>query len=194
MRSVSNFRTTGNASGKGLGSRFLSRLFVIGALASQALTAQIPGGMFRGEVHDTSDAVVPRAKILILSSEQGPGVLLESNGEGVYNTPTLVPGSYYLTARKDGFREVAFGPVRLQVSQIVRVDFVLPVGLSTASIQVEASGEQLLSPESADLSQVIVSEQVAQIPLNGRDWQQLITLSPGDDSRRPRRERFAQLG
>src|SRR5580698_342494 len=162
MRSVSNFR-----------------LFVIGFLASQALTAQIPGGMFRGEVHDPSDAAVPRAKILIRSSEQGPAVLLESNGEGLYNTPTLVPGSYYLTARKDGFREVEFGPVTLQVSQIVRVDFVLPVGVSSTSIQVKASGSQLLAPESADLSQVIVSEQVAQIPLNGRDWQQLITLSPG---------------
>jgi hypothetical protein len=162
MRSFSNFR-----------------LFAMGVLASQALMAQIPGGMFRGEVHDSSDAAVPRAKILIRSSEQGPAVLLESNGEGLYNTPTLVPGSYYLTARKDGFRAVEFGPVTLQVSQIVRVDFVLPVGVSTTSIQVEASGSQLLSPESADLSQVIVSEQVAQIPLNGRDWQQLITLSPG---------------
>src|SRR5580700_1841870 len=111
MRAVSNFRpvctlgtdapTSGNALRKRLLSRLPSRLLIIGALAWQALTAQSPGGMFRGEVHDASDAVVPKAKILIRSSEQGPGVLLESNGKGLYNSPTLVPGSYYLTARQD---------------------------------------------------------------------------------------------
>ncbi len=148
-------------------------------LAPVGVRAQNPGGVFRGEVRDASNAVITQAKVVVRSSEQGPAVLLQSNGDGLYTTPTLVPGVYYLTASKDGFKEVEFGPVALEVSQIVRVDFLLPVGVSTESIQVEASGEQLLSPESAEVSQVIVSEEVSQIPLNGRQWQQLITLSPG---------------
>ena len=154
---------------------FLAQLFFV----QETATAQIPGGIFRGEVRDASNAVVPRARVVIRSSEQGRAVLLESNGEGLYTTPTLVPGVYYLTASKDGFKEVKFGPVALEVTQIVRVDFLLPVGVSTESIQVEASGGQFLSPESAEVSQVIVSKEVAQLPLNGRQWQQLITLSPG---------------
>src|ERR1700733_9526405 len=145
---------------------FPQRLILITFLLQQAATAQIPGGIFRGEVRDASNAVAPRAKVVIRSSEQGPAVLLESNGDGLYSTPTLVPGVYYLTASKEGFKEVKFGPVALQVTQIVRVDFLLPVGVSTESIQVEASGGQLLSPESAEVSQVIVSEEVSQLPLN----------------------------
>ncbi len=115
---------------------FLAQFF----LPQQAAIAQNPGGIFRGEVRDASTAVVIGAKVIVRSSEQGPGVLLQSNGDGLYTTPTLVPGLYYLTASKNGFKEVEFGPVTLQVNQIVRVDFLLPVGTSTESIQVEASG------------------------------------------------------
>ena len=61
----------------------------------------------------------------------------------------------------------------------MRVDFSLNLGAATESVQVEASGTQLLSTESAEVSQVIVSKQVAEIPLNGRSWQQLIDLSAG---------------
>ena len=158
---------------------FFALCLLIGFLAPVTMIAQISGGVFRGEVRDASDAVVRHAKILIRSVESGEEVIAESNGEGIYSAPTLVPGSYTLTATKDGFKETVFGPVTLQVDQIVRIDFLLVVGASSDSIQVEASGEQLLSTESADVSQVIVSKEVSEIPLNGRQWQQLITLSAG---------------
>jgi hypothetical protein len=135
--------------------------------------------MFRGEVRDTSNAVVERATILIQSTDNGTEVPVTSNGEGLYITPTLVAGSYLLTAIKDGFRTTVFGPVTLQINQTVRVDFALSVGDRSESVQVEASGAQLLSTESSEVSQVIVSKQVSEIPLNGRQWQQLITLSAG---------------
>jgi Carboxypeptidase regulatory-like domain/TonB-dependent Receptor Plug Domain/TonB dependent receptor len=155
------------------------RCLLIGILASQAVTAQVSGGVFRGEVRDASNAVVQQAKIQVRSVESGAQVVMESNGDGLYSTPTLVPGSYTLTATKDSFKEIVFGPVTLQVNQIVRVDFALAVGVRTESIQVNASGEQLLAPESADISQVIVNREVSEIPLNQRQWQTLITLSPG---------------
>ncbi len=102
-----------------------------------------------------------------------------SNGEGLYLTPTLVPGSYLLTAMKDGFRTTVFGPVTLQVNQTLRVDFALSVGTRSESVQVEVSGEELLAKESPQIAQVIVSKQVSQLPLNGRSWQHLISLSAG---------------
>ena len=67
----------------------------------------------------------------------------------------------------------------LEVNQTVRVDFALNVGAATESILVEASATQFLSTESAEISQVIASKQVAEMPLNGRNWQQLIALSAG---------------
>src|SRR5579863_3642670 len=73
---------------------------LLGSLAPLALFAQVSGGAFRGEVRDASNSVVPDARIVIRSLESGTTVIDETNGQGLYNTPTLVPGSYTLTATK----------------------------------------------------------------------------------------------
>ncbi len=78
-----------------------------------------------------------------------------------------------------GFRTEIFGPVSLSVNQTVRVDFSLHVGAPAESVEVKATATQLLSAESAEVSQVIASTEVSQIPLNGRNWQDLIRLSAG---------------
>jgi hypothetical protein len=153
-------------------------LLVVLLIATPAL-AQISGGTFRGEIHDESKALMSQAKITIRSSETGVEVATESNGDGLYITPNLIPGSYMLSATKPGFKVEIFGPVVLEVNQTVRVDFALTVGSVTDSVEVHATAMQLLSTESAEISQVIASKQVSEIPLNGRQWQQLIALSAG---------------
>ena len=155
------------------------QLLVSGALLASAVHAQTSGGVFRGQVRDPSNAIVPEAKIVIRSDDSGVQVSAESNGDGLYVTPTMIPGSYTLRAAKPGFETEVFGPVTLEVNQTVRVDFALKIGAASDSVRVEASGAQLLSTESAEVSQVIVSKQVSEIPLNGRSWQQLIDLSAG---------------
>ena len=122
---------------------------------------------------------MPQAKIAIRSNETGLEVITESNGDGLYLTPNLTPGSYLLSATKPGFKAEIFGPVALQVNETVRVDFKLAVGSVADSVEVHATAMQLLSTESAEISQVIGSKQVSEIPLNGRQWQQLIALSAG---------------
>lgn len=158
---------------------FARKLFATGALIAGLADAQTSGGVFRGEVRDPSSAIVAQAKIVIRSNDNGMQVIAESNGEGLYVTPTVIPGSYTLSATKPGFETEVFGPVTLEVNQTIRVDFELNIGAASESVQVEASGTQLLSTESAEVSQVIVSKQVSEIPLNGRSWQQLIDLSAG---------------
>src|ERR1700733_1834658 len=155
------------------------KVVAIGALIFGIANAETSGGVFRGEVRDPASAIVPQAKIVIRSNETGTEVIAESNGDGLYITPTIIPGSYTLSATKPGFETEVFGPVILEVNQTVRVDFALNIGAASESVQVEASGAQLLSTESADVSQVIVSKEVSEIPLNGRTWQQLIDLSAG---------------
>jgi len=157
----------------------MRKLLFAAALAASIADAQTSGGVFQGEVHDPSGAVVPQAKVVIRSNDNGTQVIAESNNDGLFVTPTVLPGSYTLSATKAGFETEVFGPVTLQVNQTVRVDFGLKIGPASDSVQVEASGTQLLSTESADVSQVIASKQVSEIPLNGRSWQQLIDLSAG---------------
>ena len=161
------------------------RLLLTVLLIAAPALAQISGGAFRGEIHDESSAVMPQAKITIRSNETGLEVIAESNAEGLYLTPNLTPGSYLLSATKPGFKAEVFGPVVLEVNQTVRVDFALAVGSITDSIEVHATAMQLLSTESAEVSQVIGSKQVSEIPLNGRQWQQLIALSAGVDPGAP---------
>src|SRR5262244_1219019 len=127
------------------------QILLTGWLTATMGFAQITGGLFRGEVRDMSNAVVPETKISIRSNDNGTEFLAESNGEGLYITPTLIPGSYTLTAMRDGFKAEVFGPVTLQVNQTVRVDFALSLGTPTETIAVEATAIQLLSTESAEL-------------------------------------------
>lgn len=159
--------------------------FVGGLLLACPALAQTSGGIFRGEVRDPAGAVVPQTRILIRSIENGLETLAQSNGDGLYITPTLIPGSYTLSASSAGFKVQEFGPVLLQVNQTVRVDFFLAIGDTTESIQVDSTATQLLALESAEIAQVISSKQVSQIPLNGRRWQQLIGLSAGVNTGSP---------
>jgi hypothetical protein len=157
----------------------LKRLLLTVPLIGTPALAQISGGAFRGEIRDQSTAIVAQAKVTIRSSETGLEVVTESNGDGLYITPNLIPGSYLLSAAKPGFKAEVFGPVALEVNQTVRVDFALTIGSLTESVEVHATAMQVLSTESAEISQVIASKQVSEIPLNGRQWQQLIALSAG---------------
>ena len=150
-----------------------------GALIASVAYGQISGAVFRGEIRDPSNSVVPQAKISIRSNDNGTEMIAESNGDGLYITPTVIAGSYTLSATKPGFETELFGPVTVQVNQIERVDFTLKLGAASESVEVAASGEQLLSAASAEISQVIVNQKVSEIPLNGRSWQQLIYLSAG---------------
>src|SRR5271155_1513624 len=101
------------------------KLFVTGALIAGVADAQTSGGVFRGEIRDPSSAIVPQAKVVIRSNDNGVQVIAESNSDGLYVTPTVIPGSYTLSATKPGFETELFGPVTLEVDQTVRVDFAL---------------------------------------------------------------------
>ena len=107
------------------------RLLLTVSLVAVPALAQISGGAFRGEIHDESNAVMPHVKVTIRSDETGLEIVAESNGDGLYITPNLTPGSYLLSATKPGFKAEVFGPVALEVNQTVRVDFALTVGSVT---------------------------------------------------------------
>jgi outer membrane receptor protein involved in Fe transport len=101
---------------------------------------------------------------------------------GLYVSAFLPAGSYTVTtvtAEKTGFKKQVFGPVILMVNQTVRADLKLQVGAVSETVVVHAGEEQLLTPDSGTLSQVIPETAVSQLPLNERDWQQLIAISPG---------------
>ncbi|HWF07361.1 MAG TPA: TonB-dependent receptor [Bryobacteraceae bacterium] len=151
----------------------------MGLLAPCLAPGQTFGGAFRGEIRDASQAVVAHARVVIQSRDNGMRVVAESNGQGLYVSPNLIPGSWTLSVARQGFETEVVGPVVLEVNQTVRVDFELKPGNVAESIEVAAAPGQLLATEDAAMAQVIAARQVSEMPLNGRNWQQLIALGAG---------------
>ena len=147
-------------------------LFVCPMLFGQA------NGSFSGTVTDRSGSVITGAKVTITS--QGTGVARESttDASGHFVVPFLPVASYTLKVEAHGFQTVEQKDARLQVNESRELDFSLAPASVTEAVEVSASA---VAVETTDptLGQVITSEQVAELPLNGRNFVQLATLSPG---------------
>ena len=151
------------------------RVFILFAAASLAFgqTAQLSGG-----VRDPSGAVISRASVVIRSEETRIERLTSTNAEGVYDVPFLAPGTYTVLVQAPGFRPAHRTGLKLDVAQSARLDFTLELAAVGESVSVSAAGG-LVESESAAVSTVIDRQLIDTLPLNGRSFQTLITLTPG---------------
>jgi hypothetical protein len=101
-----------------------------------------------------------------------------SDGSGHYIIPLLPPGDYTLTAETAGFRKLVRSGLSLQINQQARVDLTMGVGQVSETLEVTAQAP-LLESESSSLGTVVNQKLVNELPLNGRNFIQLATLSPG---------------
>src|SRR5713101_7714379 len=135
-------------------------------------------GSFSGTVTDKTGSVISGATVKITS--QGTGVTREvkADGSGHYVAPFLPVAIYTIRVESQGFQTTEQKDLRLQVDEQREIDFTLnPASVST-SVEVSAT-EVAVETSNPSLGQVITSEQVAELPLNGRDFVQLATLTPG---------------
>ncbi len=106
-----------------------------------------------------------------------------TNNQGYYTLPSLNPGNYDLVVRKPGFRTTTTrAAIKIDVAQVARIDLGLTVGEVKESSRSSADAPMLAS-EKATVEQVITSQKIVDLPLNGRDFTQLATLTPGAISR-----------
>ena len=149
-------------------------LFCGGAWAQ---TAEITG-----LITDPNGAAVPGAAVTARNVATDINTETVTNGQGYYTLPSLHPGQYEISVQKTGFRTTTRPAVKLDVSQVARIDLSLTVGEVRESVTV--SGEApILASETATVQQVITSQKIVDLPLNGRDFTQLTTLVPGAISR-----------
>jgi hypothetical protein len=145
--------------------------------ASSLLNAQASGS-FSGTVTDKAGAVVSGATVTASSPATGLSREAKSDDSGHYIIPLLPVAYYTIRVESAGFGPAEQKDVRLQTDEHRELDFSLvPASVST-SVEVSAS-EVAVQTTNATLGQVITSEQVAELPLNGRDFVQLATLTPG---------------
>ncbi|MGH9854202.1 MAG: carboxypeptidase regulatory-like domain-containing protein, partial [Blastocatellia bacterium] len=155
-----------------------SFLFALLMLCSTAASAQQETATITGEIRDANGAVVPKAAITVTNVETNISLKSETNDQGVYTVPSLKPGPYSITVEKAGFKKTVRSGVTLQVNQVARVDVAMQVGeLETVIEIVEAA--TLLETETSSRGSVIDQKKIVDLPLNGRDYNQLALLSPG---------------
>ena len=139
-------------------------------------------GTIVGTVTDSSGAVVPNVAVTLVSQDTGLTRKTTSNQSGNYLAPLLPVGRFSITAEMTGFKKKTITDIVLQVNQEPRVDIVLEVGTVNEAVTVSGEANQLQT-ESAVVGQVVDNRYTTQIPLNGRDFSQLILLVPGATTR-----------
>lgn len=135
-------------------------------------------GSFSGTVSDNSGAVVAGAKVTVTVQATNVSREAVSDDSGHYLVPLLGVADYTLKVEASGFKVAEAKNVRLQVDEHRELDFKVVPASVTTSVEVNAT-EVAVQTTNATLGQVITSEQVADLPLNGRDFVQLATLTPG---------------
>jgi hypothetical protein len=148
-------------------------LIVAAAAAALAQTASITG-----RVTDPHGGVVPGVHVSAQSRDSGVATETETNQEGYYSLNSLVPGKYDLTLTKSGFIPVHEEALELEVQQVARMDFALKIGTMSEKVEVTAESPMIES-ENATMGQVIQGQQVAELPLLGRNPYALAMLVPG---------------
>ncbi len=151
----------------------LFALFLTSFALAQQETATITG-----EVKDASGAVVPGAALTITNIATGVALKSASNEQGLYTVPSLKPGPYTVTVEKSGFKKFVRSGLVLQVAQVTRVDVSLQVGELTNTVEITEAAA-LLETENSSRGSVIDQKKIQELPLNGRDYNQLALLSPG---------------
>lgn len=151
---------------------------VLGIVLAPGLAlAQSTSARVEGVVKDDTGAAVPGVSVTATNTATNFSKTATTDGEGNYTLTPLPLGPYVIKAELSGF-QTASSKATLQVNQVARLDFDLKLGSQSEVIEVTATAP-IIEKSTSSLSTVIDSEQVENLPLNGRNFTQLITLAPG---------------
>ena len=151
-------------------------VFTLLAVSALRLFAQTFGEI-TGTVLDSSNSVLPGVVVTVTNTATNQIRKVTANDSGNYTVPFLVPGVYDVHAESRGFRSSSRKGVELQVGATARIDFGLQVGDVTQEVII-SGGAPLLDTENSTIGTVVETKRIVELPLNGRNYTQLIALSP----------------
>jgi hypothetical protein len=152
-------------------------MFGSGVCFGQATNA----GDIRGSVTDPSGALIPGVTVLVLNVDTGVSKEYTTNNDGLYDTSSIVTGSYKVTFSKGGFEQLVRGPISLQVG-FTTVNALMQIGATTQTVEVSAD-VTLLKTETSEQSTTLEAKSMEQLPQvaggSGVSWENFMILLPG---------------
>lgn len=155
-------------------------LLLVARMASPARAAAQTSatGALSGTVTDATGAVVPGARIQVVSQSSGAVRTVQTGGHGQYVLPLLPPGGYSVTVSKSGFGTAAYPAIQIQVAETATLDVRLRIGAVGQTVTVN-SGTSLLQTVSSATGDITGERMVETLPLVSRNYTQILGLSPG---------------
>src|SRR6266850_6366471 len=160
--------------------RALSLLLILTftILPAREARAQVTGATLSGTVTDASGAVIPGVLVSIKNRATGVTRDVMADETGFYTAPNLLAGNYDVTVSNPGFTTVLQSNIALAVGAQQRLNISMTVGQTTQVVEVTAAAP-MVQVNSSTISSQVEATTVRELPLNGRDWASLATLSPG---------------
>jgi len=156
----------------------LTALVLVAALCCSLAFAQEGTAALNGRITDHDGLAVAGVEVLALNAGTNVSYGADTNETGLYNFPTLPPGTYNVTATKDGFQQAVRPGVELHVSDAVTLNFSLQVGSMSQSVTVEG-GALLVETTSSEIGGLVNSKEIEDLLLNGRNYIDLSLLQAG---------------
>jgi len=147
-------------------------------LLSCPVFSQSSTGRILGDVRDASGALIVGASVEMTDVQRGITRSLETDSAGEYVAPNLEPGIYKITVTKGGFKRFERTNVQLEVATDVRIDVVMQPGDATQTVIVNEQ-VPLLNTTSSTLGGTLSNDEITDLPLNGRNYENLLQLRPG---------------
>ena len=161
-----------------MSTRLTVGIVVLAALRASFALAQLPTAAISGIIRDSSAAAIPGAAVTATNRETGLARTTHTSGEGYYKLAAMPVGVYDVKSEAPAFRAEVKQALRLEVGQEAVLNFTLAVGSIQETVTVTADAA-LVETTSGSLGGVVNEERVADLPLNGRNFNQLVFLQPG---------------
>ncbi|MGH9626781.1 MAG: carboxypeptidase regulatory-like domain-containing protein, partial [Bryobacteraceae bacterium] len=155
-----------------------ARLLLVMASTLSIFGQEANQGTITGFVYDQSQAIVPNAEVSVVSRATGQARNARAGDDGAYTVVALQPGVYDVKASAQGFKSVEQRDILLNVGASVRVNFTMEVGAVTETITVEGVAP-VLKTETGEVSTIVSGTQVTEVPINGRNFTQFLSLGTG---------------
>jgi hypothetical protein len=147
-------------------------------LFSASVLAQSTAGRILGTVSDTTGAAVPGATVIVTDVQRGTARTLTTDDTGGFVAPELLPGTYKIHVEAKGFKTTERPNIVIEVATDVRADFALQTGQVTEMVVVQEE-VPLLNTTSSTLGGTLSNQEINDLPLNGRNYENLLQLRPG---------------